>query len=617
MLTPIHAVVDVSPLTGAEMKYLQHVAIALAAPSLVSALHAQSFPQLQQNIQLAQLPSLPAVPPPQRLLRELSPDPRPRLSPSLRGAPITPAPAAPSLTGVTVMDAAIVGNEALPTAMLARHLAGLAGQAATPEQIEAARVAILTEYRNAGFPLLSVVTSAQRVAGGNRLIFTVQEGRVARVRLDGDIGPAGVQVLRFLNRAVSQDAATAARIERALLLAGDVPGVTVRGVLRPLEGGAPGELELVAEVSPRPFSGFITGDNRGFQRAGPVQFLVVGQANSFTSYGERTEASFYTSAQAEAIFGQASTEFFLGGSGLRVRLYAGAGRTQPSGVLSTIGYDAFTQIAGAAATYPIIRARSANLFASAQFDIYDSTIETGTTQVVRTSKDYVRVLRGGFEGQYLDSFLPLGGLAVNSGNIRVHQGISTLGASQNGRTPPPSRQGSDFGFTKLTGEYQRTQPILTYGNMLFSLQGTIAGQWSNDILPASEKFFLGGTRLGRGFYAGQVSGDSAYGFSAEVQLDFLNLPSFTVAPGSGRAAEARPAAQLYMFYDTGRTYENLPSDPNRRIESWGGGIRTNVNNTVFLDIEGVSRVTRSVDAAGSAARPLAANAAYVRLMTRF
>ena len=588
------------------------VTVAICSPA-----NAQTVPQLQQNVQLSQLAPLPALPPPQQFLRELLPEQRPRLSPGLRGAPITPQQAAPGLGGVNVVEASVTGNEALPGSLFARHVDGLVRQAASAEQIEAARTAILTEYRNAGYPFLSVVVSAQPVAGGSRLVFTVQEGRIARVRLDGDIGPAGTQVLRFLNGAVAEGPATASRIERALLLAGDVPGITVRGVLRPLEGGGPGELELVAEVSRQAFSGFITGDNRGFRRAGPVQFLLVGQANSFTSFGERTEATFYTSANAEAVFGQASTEFFIGGSGFRVRLYAGAGYTQPSGALAAIGYNAFTRIFGGAMTYPIIRSRSANLFAALQFDLYDNAVETGTTQVVRTSKDFVRVLRGGFDGQYLDSLLPLAGPATNAGSIRLHQGISTFGASQNGRTPPPSRLGSDFGFTKLTGEYQRTQPIFGYRNMLFSLQGTIAGQWSNDVLPVSEKFFLGGARLGRGFYAGQVSGDSAYGFTAEAQLDFLSLPSFTMSPGNGRAMELRPNVQLYMFYDTGRTYENLPSDPNRRIESWGGGIRTNINNAVFLDIEGVSRVTRSVDAAGSAVRPLPATAGYMRLMTRF
>ena len=575
----------------------------------------------QQTTPLPSVPlqaQLPALPPPQQLLRDLAPADRPRLSPSLRGVPITPQRAAPGLEGARVMDTAITGNDAVSSDRLSRYSAVLVGQNATSEQIEAARVGILTEYRNSGFPFVSVVSSAQAVPGGSRVVFTVQEGRVARVRLDGDIGPAGTQVLRFLNGAVTEGPATSARLERALLLAGDVPGVTVRGVLRPLEGGGPGDLELVAEVSRQPFSGLITGDNRGFRRAGPVQFLAIGQANSFTSLGERTEATFYTSGSAEAVFGQASTEFFVGASGLRVRLYAGAGYTQPSGALAAIGYNAFTRVLGGSATYPIVRSRSANLFGTVQFDLYDSTIETGTSQVIRTSKDYVRAVRGGFDGQYLDTFLPFAGAATTAGTIRLHQGITTLGATQNGRSPPPSRQGSDFGFTKLTGELQRTQPLFLWRDMLVSLQGTIGGQYSRDVLPASEKYFLGGTRLGRGYFAGQVSGDSAYGFTAEVQLDFLRLPAFTMSPGNGRSVELRPSAQLYMFYDVGRSYENLPSDPNRRLESWGGGVRTNLNNRFYLDVEGVSRIVRQVDAAsGPNVRPLAATAGFVRIMTRF
>jgi hypothetical protein len=35
-----------------------------------------------------------------------------------------------------------------------------------------------------------------------------------------------------------------------------------------------------------------------------VQFLAFGQANSSTSQGDRTEMTFFTSFQAEALFGQ-------------------------------------------------------------------------------------------------------------------------------------------------------------------------------------------------------------------------------------------------------------------------------------------------------------------------
>ena len=60
-----------------------------------------------------------------------------------------------------------------------------------------------------------------------RLRFVVTEGRIASVKLDGDIGPAGTQVLRFLNRLTEKQPIDSVTLERYLLLAQDVPGVTL------------------------------------------------------------------------------------------------------------------------------------------------------------------------------------------------------------------------------------------------------------------------------------------------------------------------------------------------------------------------------------------------------
>lgn len=562
-------------------------------------------------------PEAPAIPP-ERLLREIAPADLPRLSPGLQGPPLTATPIAPGAPAVTIVGASVTGHTAVPQTRLEQHFTGLVGREVSQEEIEAARIAVLTEYRSAGFAFTSVIVTGEAAPGGFALRFAVQEGRIAQVRLSGPIGPAGVQVMRFLRGAVSEGAANIRQIERALLLAGDVPGVTVRGVLRPLEGGQAGELELVADVTRRRFSGLTTVDNRGFRLTGPVQFLALAQANSFTSLGERTEAAFFTSALGESMFGQMTSEFFVGGSGLRVRLYAGAGQTSPSGALADIGYAGFTVTAGAALSYPIIRSRSANLTAGIQFDIFDNTVDTGTTQAVRASHDSLRIIRAGLDGQFRDTVLPGPGAATTTGQLRVHQGILAFGATRGGSIPGPSRRGSNARFTKVTGEFQRTQPLFSLGeNATVSVQGTLSGQWSNDILPAAEKYFLGGARLGRGFYAGQVSGDRAIAMAVEAQLD-LRLPNFTLAFRPGESpTEVRPTAQFYTFYDNGRTFENLRTDPDRRVESFGGGVRTAFNETFFLDAEVVHRITRRVDAGGAAVRPLPATAGFVRAMIRF
>ena len=96
-----------------------------------------------------------------------------------------------------------------------------------------------------------------------QLRFVVTEGRIASVKLDGDIGPAGTQVLRFLNRLTEKQPIDSATLERYLLLAQDVPGVTLRAVLEP-STDQPGALNLIAQVSRQAVSGLATIDNRAF-----------------------------------------------------------------------------------------------------------------------------------------------------------------------------------------------------------------------------------------------------------------------------------------------------------------------------------------------------------------
>ena len=122
------------------------------------------------------------------------------------------------------------------------------------------------------------------------MTFIVSEGRIAEVKLDGDIGPAGTLILRFLNHLTEQRPIDIATIEHWLLLAEEVPGVSLRTVLRP-STEEPGALTLIAEVSRAPFSGLLVADNAAFPQTGPAEGLIVIDANSFTEFGEQTEAS--------------------------------------------------------------------------------------------------------------------------------------------------------------------------------------------------------------------------------------------------------------------------------------------------------------------------------------
>jgi hemolysin activation/secretion protein len=90
---------------------------------------------------------------------------------------------------------------AYPQPKIAQLAAGLVGPVVPLPQIDAARQAILQRYRADGY-VLSTVSASLNAGGG--LPFVVTERRIASVKFDGDIDPAGVQVLRFLNKLTKQ-----------------------------------------------------------------------------------------------------------------------------------------------------------------------------------------------------------------------------------------------------------------------------------------------------------------------------------------------------------------------------------------------------------------------------
>jgi len=150
---------------------------------------------------------------------------------------------------VTRREELLAGNPVLNAltadqqADIAALTTGLIGPATPLPQIDAARLAILQRYRADGYVLSAVSINFNAATGALRFIVT--EGRIASVKLDGDIGPAGTQVLRFLNRLTEKRPIDAATLERYLLLAQEVPGVTLHAVLQP-SADDPGALTLVA-----------------------------------------------------------------------------------------------------------------------------------------------------------------------------------------------------------------------------------------------------------------------------------------------------------------------------------------------------------------------------------
>ena len=320
---------EVGPNTGRETEFAAHAMRCVAAVlMLVGAI--ASAPVAEAQNPVPQGSPIPRILPP--------------VPPSVGPGTVIPPPAAPGAEvparPVRVTSVEVEGVTAYPQPEIAQLAAGLVGPAVPLTQIDAARQAILQRYRDDGYVLTTV---SANLDNSGRLRLIVTEGRIASVKLDGDIGPAGTQVLRFLNKLTEKQPIDSVTLERYLLLAQDVPGISLRAVLEP-STDTPGALNLVAQVSRQSISGLATIDNRAFNETGPVEMLGVLDFNSFTEFGEKTEFSYYHTFPNSQNFGQASSEVFLGASGLKGRVYGGYGTTVPTGSLGQQGYNGTTTV---------------------------------------------------------------------------------------------------------------------------------------------------------------------------------------------------------------------------------------------------------------------------------
>jgi hemolysin activation/secretion protein len=566
---------------------------ALAATVLAGGAHAQAVPPAPSTV-VSPLPHIaPAAP-------ALPTGAVPNLGPQGAEAPL-PA------VSVAVRSVAIAGATAFAPERLAALTAGLAGNTVPLTQIEAARLALVNLYRGNGY-VLSTVSLDIDAAGNIRFIVT--EGYIASVKLSRNIGPAGSMVLDFLDHLTQQRPISEAALERWLLLAQQIPGISVHAVLQ-ADGDDPGALTLIAEVSKQSVSALATADDRGFRDTGPTEALAVADLNSVTAHGDQTEVSLFHTSGGTDNFGQASESFYIGDDGLRLKIFGGAGRAFPGGALRDVGYESALTVFGAQVSYPAILRRNQALTLNLRLDATDSIIYTGDGDT-RSSSDDLRVARISADYALDDLLAGPSRDALNILDAQISQGIPAFGASPDGRPAGVAgRAGEHTDFWKLNGSIGRTQTLVSpYPDASLALRLEAGGQYTPFILPSEEEFYLGGSRFTRGFYSGQVVGDDAAYATAE--LEFNTGYDFTAL-----THDVDLGVQLYAFYDWGEVWENLHTDLNHRIATAGGGIRFGLTRFLELDGEVDERLTTRLLPASSDTLPLSETVIYWGVLARY
>lgn len=522
-------------------------------------------PAALPDIRLRQLPSErgPEAPPP----LEVTPPSAPRPPKSI-GA-IRFVLQGVNLFGVTVYD----------EGELQAIFAPLIGTPVTLADIYRLAKEIERRYRDDGYFLSRALVPAQTVEDG-RVRIQVLEGFVASVRIEGEVGAVEPLIHAYVDNVTGERPLRYATLERALLLANDIPGVTVSGILQPAPR-EPGAADLVVTASRAPFEASMLVDNLGDDFTGRYEYAASVSSNAWTPLGERISAvGFVTNPFDEhnQKVGQISTAWHVGGSGLALETVYSYGVSNPGSVIAPLDVNSTTWLAGVAGIYPLIRSRNLNLSSRIGFEAINDDVDVFGNETL--SRDRLRVAAVGSMLDFRDDWR-----GANTLEATVRQGLPVLGATRRA-DPDKSRPNGTGQATIFQGSASRLQPV--YGNVaLYLITG---GQYAFTSVLSDQEFLLGGAQFGRGYDYATLAGDSGIGGTAELRY-IQPLPLSYLS-----------RIQLFGFFDGGRVWDRETVD-DAQLTSAGGGIRLFPLDKLFLELVAAQPIGLDSDRANGGRDP--------------
>jgi hemolysin activation/secretion protein len=483
----------------------------LSAPAFVLA-QAQTVPDAGRILEQNRLPALVRQPAPSG---KVVPDAAPVQGVVLEGA-----------QKVMVRRFLLQGASAIPSAELQQVLAPYTGRELTFTELQQACNAVTTFYRESGYFVASAVLPAQEIGNGEVTI-QVLEGRIsqvamvpeANVRLRPDVARRYIDALVPAGQPVQED-----RLERALLLTQDLPGMGARAELS--KGQGLGESDLAVQLSEGPLaSGTISLDNSSNRYTGATRLSGNVALNDLGGLGG--QLSLLASTAGDGFrYGRAGYVAPVGSSGLKAGAAFSRLRYKLGEEFASLDAHGTASVAQMIATYPLLRTRSTNIQLRSGFD--DKRYENFANGA-QTSDKHVQVLPLAVTfSRQQDDAMTQASLELSLGHLDLGGNIASQEADAAG-----ARSAGRFTHLAYTlGRYQRLG-----GNLGVLLNAS--GQFASRNLESGEKMSLGGPGRVRAYPAGEASGDEGHVVTSELHYE---LPEW--------------GADLAAFMDVGRVRLN-------------------------------------------------------------
>lgn len=417
------------------------------------------------------------------------------------------------------------------------------------------------QYHDAGYSLSRAVIPPQDAEGG-RVEVRIIEGFISRVIVDGGDGER-FRINKMAAPLMAERPIKYKTLERQLLLISDISGVALEDTEMAEVGEMSGAFELTLKVKTWQLWSGSEIDNRGTKEIGPHQSYSNYAFNSLLGQGETISFGYSSIVGSfdELNFGTVGVDLPIGIEGMRLSAYVAASRSEPSDEYRKNRETKFDTLEGGVnLNMAVVRSRETSFWAGGGVWSRDNSEKN---KFGRYINDKLRGITLFARLQHEDRF---GGNNYLSANFR--RGLDLGGSSEKGDNYL-SRFDGDGEFNRFVVDYVRYQPLDEHWAIKFS--GIV--QLGSEGLLSSQEFYFGGSRFGRAYESGVVSGDSGAAASLELQythnleMDWLKTVQFY------------GYADIGSIFDDGNSYLN-----GALLSSAGGGVRLYFDYGIEADI---------------------------------
>jgi hemolysin activation/secretion protein len=453
---------------------------------------------------------------------------------------------------------------------------------------------ITSKYRSDGYILSQAILPPQHIKNGV-VHFQIVEGFIDRVNIEGRVTPSAQKLLeayakKIRRLALLQAPFRAKRLERYILFANDLPGLSVKTVLSPSKHSK-GGTTMTFVVTQKRVAASANFNNYGSYHLGTRRVGLSGQVNAAFGTADQLGLNLVATPDSDKVrLANLSYERPIGSEGLRIYGSGVYTKTQSDYLKTVDSLEGTSWEAIVGLEYPIMRHRRKNFTVNMKLDWLDSQSDYQT--LTRVFYDRLRSLRVGAEFDFVD-----GARGINTLEGEISQGF-LIGGAKNVTDSggalleperPPSRFGGKANYTKFNVNVSRLQALGDH----FSLLGEVKGQYSSDSLLSAEEIGFGGRVFGRAYDPSEIVGDKGIIGKVELRADIFSRWSLL------------KHIQAYLFYDAGVVWNNnavVSDQPTKESATSAGlGARIRFSDHFSGDIEvskPLTNIVQSLEDAG-------------------